>query len=76
MDPSVTAIRRQGTKASESTTDVIGERFQLRKIAARAHPEGWAAHLYCIGDGTLTRKQCGESGAAIAKMKRFGVRQK
>jgi hypothetical protein len=41
-----------------------------------AHPGGWAAHLYCIGDETLIRKQCGESGAAIAKIKRFGVHQK
>lgn len=41
-----------------------------------AHPGAWAAHLYCIGDETLIRKQCGESGAAIAKMKRFGIHQK
>ena len=25
-----------------------------------AHPGAWAAHLYCIGDETLTRKLGGE----------------
>jgi hypothetical protein len=96
MDPSLAAIRRQGNKASESTTDGREERLQsgrgahptpgqagrsilrhykgmgregnagsghgnavpLREIAPRggAHPGGWAAHLYCIGDGTLIWK--------------------
>jgi hypothetical protein len=40
-----------------------------------AHPGGWAAHLYCIGDETLIRKLDGESGLDIARMKRFGVHQ-
>src|SRR5580704_2706789 len=100
MDPSVAEVRRQGNKASESTTDGVGGKFRSRAESGRAvfssrltpgqaraqhavplqgncgaHPGGWAAHLYCIGDETLTRKLGGESGAAIARMNRFGVRQ-
>jgi hypothetical protein len=40
-----------------------------------AHPGGWAAHLYCIGDETLIGKLDGESGAAVARMRRFGANQ-
>lgn len=73
MDPSLAAVRRQGNKASESTTDDDGEIFRTGERRRAAHPQVRAAHLYCIGDETLTRKLCGESGAAIVRMKRFGA---
>jgi hypothetical protein len=76
MDPSLVAIRKQGNKASESTTDGDVEIFRIGEKQRAAHPGGWAAHLYCIGDETLNKKLGGESGAAIARMKRFGVHPK
>ena len=76
MDPSLAEIERQGSKASESTTEGEGEKFHLREKAARAaHPGEQAAHLYCIGDETLIRNLGGESCLAIARMKHFGALQ-
>lgn len=39
MDPSVAIIRRQGNKASESTTDGDGEIFRIGERWRAAHPE-------------------------------------